>query len=288
MTSQDQNQAEPVKTYRPWVGVLLSLFISGAAQFFTGKKFQGIAWFLLLQLLGIGCVWSLASPIVPGNLPAFGLWIVFIVLWILMLVKSYRPVPRLHWLGWIGFVGLFLLLYEAFDFDFVRPFKMPTGSMSPTLQGNTKRADGTTSGGDRLMVEEYAYWFGKPQRGDIVVFKTDGISSLLPQNEFYAKRIAGVPGDMLSIQDGHLYNKGQIISEPKGLAKLNFTAPIAPPIYLTNSLNSYKVSDGSYFVIGDNTTNSFDSRYFGTIPEKNIVGRISKIYWPLQRAGKIQ
>ena len=138
------------------------------------------------------------------------------------------------------------------------------------------------------MVEEYAYWFGEPQRGDIIVFKTDGISSMVPQNEFYAKRIVGIPSDVLSIQNGHLYNHGQILSGPAGLAKLEFVALIANPIYLTNSLDTYKISDGSYFVIGDNTTNSFDSRYFGPIPGKNIIGRISKIYWPFDRAGKIQ
>ncbi|HEY1718048.1 MAG TPA: signal peptidase I [Verrucomicrobiae bacterium] len=288
MTNENQNQTESNKMYRPWVGVLLSLFLSGASQFLAGKRIQGIAWFVGLPLLAIIGAWYLASPIAPGNLPGFTLLAASIVLWIVMLVKSYRPIPHLRWFGWIGFICLFLLLYEASDFDFVRPFKMPTNSMSPTLQGNTKRADGTTIFGDKVMVEEYAYWFSRPQRGDIIVFKTDGTSSMLPQNEFFAKRIAGIPGDVLSIQGERLYNHGQIISQPTGLADLKFIPPIASPVYLANSSSAYKVPDGSYFVVGDNTTNSLDSRYFGVISEKNIIGRISKIYWPLQRAGKIQ
>ena len=284
-----EKQNESVKTYRPWVGVVLSLFISGSAQFLAKKRLQGIAWFVALPLLATAGGWCLASPLVPGDLLGFILLAAFIVLWIAMLIKSYRPVARLHWVRWIGFASLFLLFCEASDYDLVRPFKMPTSSMSPTIQGETKKADGTKICGDRVMVEEYAYWFSKPQRGDIIVFKTDGISSMLPQNEFYAKRIAGLPGDVLSVQDGHLFNHGQPVTEPSALAKLAILNPsVGDQSYLANVTNIFIVSKGCYFVIGDNTTNSFDSRFWGTVPEKNIIGRVSKIYWPLNRAGKIQ
>ena len=215
-----ENQTEPVKMYRPWVGVVLSLFISGSSQFLAGERLQGVTWFVALPLLATAGGWCLASSLLPGDLIGFILLAASTVLWIVMLIKFYRPVPRLHMVRCIGFVSLFLVFYEASNFDFVRPFNMPTSSMSPTIQGETKKTEGTTISGDRVMVEEYAYWFNKPQRGDIIVFKTDGISSMLPQNEFYAKRIAGLPGDVLSIQNGHFYNHGQIISGPPGLAKL--------------------------------------------------------------------
>jgi signal peptidase I len=215
-----------------------------------------------------------------------------------MLVKSYRPLPRFRWFGWILFIFLVLLIqgtvYRGIHV-FSRPFKMPTSSMSPTIQGSTKRPDGTTVSGDRIFVEEYAYWFNKPQRGDIVVFETKGIPEnqrelyRIPPDEFYIKRVVGIPGDVLSIQNGHLYNHGQILRQPPILAKLEFsTRPFTGQTYLVNSTNNYAVPDGSYFVIGDNTTNSLDSRFWGAIPEKDIIGRISKIYWPLNRAGKVQ
>ena len=296
--NENLNQTEPTKTYRPWVGVVLSFFISGASQFLTGQKFNGIAWFLALLLLSVGCIWCLASRVVSGDLPAFILWIVSIVLWIVMLVKSYRPVPRFRWFGWIIFILLALLVEEAIFHglhSFYCPFKIPTASMSPTIQGNTKRADGTTVSGDRIFVEGYAYWFAKPQRGDIVAFQAKAIPEEqremyhMPPDEFYMKRIVGVPGDILSIQNGHLYNHGQILSEPAILAKLEFfDLRFQSQIYLTNPTNDYKVPDGSYFVIGDNTSNSLDSRFYGVVSEKGIIGRASKIYWPLNRAGKIQ
>jgi signal peptidase I len=287
MTDDKQNKS--VKTYRPWVGVVLSFFISGTSQFLAGEQFIGIGWFIIIGFLSFGSIFCLASPSIPGDMPAFVLFAITSVLWIIMLIKSYRPIPRLRWIGWISFIFLFFLSVTFDPEIFVRPFTVPTGSMSPTLLGNAKRPDGTTAVGDRIFVEKYAYWFSKPERGDIVVFKTDGISSMLPENEFFIKRIIGIPGDILSIQDGHLFNHGQPVTEPPSLVK---RAILNPPVgtqpYLAKATDTFVVSNDCYFVVGDNTTNSFDSRHWGVLPQINIIGKASKIYWPLDRAGKIQ
>lgn len=296
--SENYNHSEANKGYRPWVGVFLSFFISGASQFLSGKRRDGVAWFLVLPLLSAGCIWCLASPVVSGDLPAFVVWIITIVLWIVMLVKSYRPVPRFRWFGWIIFILLALSVEEAVFHGlrtFFRPFKIPTASMSPTIQGDRKLPGGTRIGGDHIFVEEYAYWFARPQRGDVVVFTAEGVPEdqrelyRIPPGEFYMKRVVGVPGDVLSIQNGHLYNHGQLLSQPAILAKLDFFNLKFPmQAYLTNPTNDYKVPVGSCFVIGDNTSNSLDSRFYGAVAEGKIIGRVSKIYWPANRAGKIQ
>lgn len=291
----DDKQNEPVKTFRPWVGVLLSLFIAGSSQFLAGEKLIGITWFTGILFLKIAGMFCLASSFVPGDIPAFMLFAIACMLWIIMLVKSYRPIPRFHRVGWIYFVILFLFLSETLYCGikvFIRPFKMPTASMSPTLEGNRKQADGTTIGGDHIFTEEYAYWLNKPQRGDIVVFKTSGLSTSLPENEFYIKRVIGIPGDVLSVQDGHLFNHGQRVTEPVLLANLVILSPGQSQLfsqpYLAKATDTFVVSNDCYFVLGDNTTNSFDSRFWGPVPEKNIFGRVSKIYWPLNRVGKIR
>src|ERR1017187_4058574 len=130
----DGKQNESVKTYRPWVGVVLSFFIIGTSQFLAGEKFIGIGWFVIIGLLSFGSVFCLASPSIPGDMPAFILFAITFVLWIIILVKSYRPIPRFRWIGWMGFIFLFLILSVAFDPEiFVRPFRVPSGSMSPTL-----------------------------------------------------------------------------------------------------------------------------------------------------------
>ena len=174
----DWKQNESVKTYRPWVGVVLSFFITGASQILAGEKFIGIGWFVIIGLLSFGSVFCLASSSIPGDMPALILFVITVVLWIFMLAKSCRPIPRFRWTGWVCFIFLFLLL-EAFGLGLeklIRPFHMPTASMSPTIEGNRKQADGTAIIGDHIFAEEYVYWFNKPQRGDIVVFKTTGIS----------------------------------------------------------------------------------------------------------------
>jgi len=297
MIEANQTQIEPIKIYRPWVGVILSFLISGASQFLAGQRFQGVVWFATLSVFSFVCLLCLASPTVPGDFPAFALWIISVVLWITMIVKSYRPIPRFRWYGWMFFVFLALVLSEVTFYgfrSFVRPFKMPTSSMSPTIQGNTRRADGTTLGGDRIFVEGYAYWFSKPQRGDIVVFETKAIAEEqrtqfhLPSDEFYIKRVVGLPGDVLSIRNGQLNNHGQALTQPPILAKLVFPdRQYAIQTYLIDSNANFTVPDDSYFVVGDNTTNSLDSRFWGTIPQKGIIGRVSKIWWPLYRAGKV-
>jgi signal peptidase I len=111
----------------------------------------------------------------------------------------------------------------------------------------------------------------------------------LPENEFYIKRIIGVPGDVISIKDGHLFNHDQLVTEPLALAKLLILNPQVGSLnYLVTAADVFTVPNDCYFVVGDNTTNSFDSRFWGAVPEKNIIGRASKIYWPLNRACKIQ
>src|ERR1700733_6331167 len=284
----NENQTEPVKMYRPWVGVVLSFLIVGASQFLSGKKLVGIVWFIIIELFTFSGVFCLAFPQIPGDMPAFVMITTACILWIIMLVKSYRPIPRFRWIGWIGFIFFLLILSAAFNLEnFVRPFKVPTGSMSPTLLGNTKRPDGTTAAGDRIFVEKYAYWFGKPERGDIVAFKTDGISSMLPENEFYIKRIVGIPGDILSIQNGHLFNHGQPVTEPSSLAKrpiLNTPGGTQP--YLANATDTFVVSNDCYFVVGDNTTNSFDSRHWGALPKKKLFGKVQKFICRLDGLGK--
>jgi signal peptidase I len=298
MTNDNYNPSEPPKVYRPWVGVVLSFFISGASHFLSGRRIVGISWFVGIWLLKLLAGVCFASPLFPGDGFAIGLLIVAFVAWIVMLVQSYKVVPRFSGPRWLVFIILFFLLsYCSFlgTRAFIMPFRMPTSSMSPTIRGDATGAEEATHDGDHIFVECYAYWFGKPQRGDIIVFWTAGIPDdqrkkyFIRPNEFYVKRIAGVPGDVISIQDGHLCNNGQLISQPQGLAGLKFPVQLAASTpYLNNPMTNYKVHNGSYFVVGDNTTNSLDSRYYGAIDGGSIIGKVSKIYWPYDRVGAIQ
>jgi len=134
------------------------------------------------------------------------------------------------------------------------------------------------------MMEGISYLSRQPRRGDIVIFKTDGIAALPPA--LYVKRVAGEPGDHLRISEGKLFvNDRQVcLSNEAGEIIYN-----PPPLTEGLSIQTdVKVPNGCYFVLGDNSTNSFDSRFWGSVPRGNIIGRVSFCYWPLQRVGFIK
>ena len=153
------------------------------------------------------------------------------------------------------------------------PFNVPTGAMTPAV-----------SAGDHVVMEGMTFLARKPRRGDIVVFRTDGIGSL-PPTQFYVKRIAGEPGDHLRILDGKVFINDKQVSLSNAAGEIAYYPPRAMTIPPKTDLT---VPDGCYFVLGDNSTNSFDSHYWGSVPRGNIIGRISFCYWPLQRVGGVK
>jgi signal peptidase I len=280
--------------------MVLSLFISGAAPYLAGQRAVSAAWFLGIFLLqAFGAVW-LASRWLPGVVPGFVIGAVVFVLWVIMLVKSCRPVPRLSSKALLVFIVFAVVLpvgQRMLVRVVVQSFSIPTRGMSSTIQGRLKRMDGSESKGDRLWVEKYAYWFNGPRRGDIVVFKSEGLNVPSLADQYYVKRVVGLPGDVLTIRDGRLCKHGKPVSEPAVLARMVITNPpgVNPPLlsdldptHPDRTKPGFLVPPGHYFVIGDNTGNSLDSRFWGTVPERNIIGRVSKLYWPLDRAGRIE
>ncbi len=209
--------------------------------------------------------------------------IIALLLWFIMLKQSYRPVPRIRFLGWVGIIMVNFGLSLAWQYAFqtvVRPYKVPTGAMSPTIIP-----------GDHLLVEKISFRIGDPERGDIVVFKTKGIASL-PAGRYYVKRVAGIPGDKVRIDPPNLIVNDQVISNPTIFQKIASAQTPFAGFQLANSGLMKKPTDevvlekGQYFILGDNTRNSLDSRYWGPLPRKNIVGRVTRIYWPFNRVNQ--
>jgi len=162
------------------------------------------------------------------------------------------------------------LLIQAF---LVKPYRIPSASMEDTLLI-----------GDRVLVDRISWRFSQPARGDIVVFHPPFDGPVL------IKRIIGLPGDEISLNGGFVYVNGKRLDEPY---VRRFDGRQEPSEPFSNGLpwslqEPYKVPADSYFVMGDNRTDSGDSREFGPIKREQFVGRAFAKYWPPGRIGGAQ
>ena len=188
-------------------------------------------------------------------------------------------------------VGSALVLALAIQAFIIKPYRIPSGSMLPTLHIN-----------QRVLVNRIGTHFSTPQVGDIIVFHppadyADGCSNPsegenqagqdgsracdVPEakasSETFIKRVVGLPGDRISIRNGHVIRNG--VQEKDGYitpcgdaGSCNFPGTITIP-------------RGDYYMMGDNRPNSEDSRFWGPVPKSWIIGKAIFTYWPPDRIG---
>jgi len=143
-------------------------------------------------------------------------------------------------------------------------FFIPSASMEPTLQL-----------GDRLIVDKLSVDFGTINRGDIVVFKAPPAENCgLPKVTDLVKRVIGIPGDHLTSKGNTIYVNGKPLKEA-----WTHTEPLGPAI------GNVTVPANQYFMMGDNHSDSCDSRSWGTVPRSDIIGKAFIRIWPLSRFG---
>src|SRR6266568_3309944 len=145
-------------------------------------------------------------------------------------------------------------------------------------------ARGAVDTGDQVFVDKFSYNFVKPHRGDVFVFRTKNIPDIGDQTQFYIKRLAGLPGDTLRIEPPKLYVDGKI-AEGFGFERVmevrdGYRGYGPGHLAMSDPKKTFQVPEHSYFAMGDNSYNSFDSRWWGPVPEKNLVGRGLFVYWP--------
>lgn len=179
-------------------------------------------------------------------------------------------------LAWLAVIAISVTLNTTLSYgvkQLVESYRMPTASMQPTLFGTNAK---TGYPGDHVFAEKVSYRFSEPKRGDIIVFSTNGIDQV-PSETVFIKRIVGLPGERISINPPHLLVNGQPISTSANNQNFQL-AHEHPNAKLTKPTDEIQLGPDEYFATGDNQDKSFDSRYFGPIKRKNIVGRITRIY----------
>ncbi len=143
----------------------------------------------------------------------------------------------------------------------VQAFRIPSGSMIPTLLV-----------GDHILVNKLAYRFGEPHRLDVVVFKFP-----LDSNKDYIKRVIGLPGDRLKIVNKVVFINGKSLKEP--YVRHTDSRIIPRGIQPRDNYGPVVVPPGHYFVMGDNRDSSYDSRFWGFVSRKALIGKALIIYF---------
>jgi signal peptidase I len=156
----------------------------------------------------------------------------------------------------------------------VNPYRIPSASMEPTLHC-ARPAQGCESRfSDRVLANRLIYRFRDPRRGEIVVFKVpDRARAACGAGGVFVKRIIGLPGEVLAERDGYVYINGKKLAEPY----------VRPGRRDVQSYKALKIAPGHYFMMGDNRSSSCDSRRWGTVPRKSLIGKVSVTYWPPDR-----
>ena len=199
---------------------------------------------------------------------------------------STRKSPHSSLLELVAIVAVALGLALAIQAVLVKPFRIPSESMEPTLDVN-----------QRVLVDRVSLRFSSPHRGDVVVFKpplgadNNVCGARHPSDQAcprptrdrsktnFIKRVVGEPGDRLQVIEGRVYINGEREKEPyiepdAGCAICNLPQPVTIP-------------EDHFFMMGDNRGESADSREWGPVPEDWIIGNAFFTYWPPRRVGPL-
>jgi len=214
--------------------------------------------------------------------------------------RSAAPATAHSWLRtaweWTKSIAIAVGIAMMIRWPVAEPFKIPSGSMIPTLQIN-----------DRIFVNKHAYgvrwpfngfripytrktiwytdkwlWEGPmPQRWDIAVFKS--VENAV-EHDTLVKRVVGLPGERIHIADGKIYINGKPLDLPPGMPPIVYTEPRESNGFALLEDDAHAlVPEGCVFLMGDNSQFSRDARWFGFMPHKNLLGRVEAIWWPYAR-----
>lgn len=188
------------------------------------------------------------------------------------MIKDKVKSQAREWAESIIIAVLLALVIRAFV---VQAFKIPSGSMIPTFQV-----------GDRIFVNKFLYGaripftdirlpaVREPKRGDVIVFRSPE-----DNKKDFVKRLIATEGETVEIRDGKIYVDNRVIEDPVSIRNVYYTNEGS----YGSSSKVIIVPKDSYYALGDNSSSSRDSRYWGFVPKKNLIGKVIVIYWPIQR-----
>ncbi len=189
--------------------------------------------------------------------------------------------PRAWRIGvdWVVTIAGAILIVMLIKLYVVNPYRIPSSSMEPTLHCARSRVDGGCEArlSDRVLANRFIYHFRSPHRGEIIVFNTPTVKAQQACNASgtFVKRLIGLPGETVSEKNGFISIDGKPLDEPYIKPDRRDKGAVAN--------GTWPVPKGQYFFMGDNRQESCDSRRWGSVPRKNLIGEVFMTYWPPNR-----
>jgi len=271
---------------RPWLAAVLSLFLPGVIHVYLGQAWRGALVYVAMLATGLLVIAVEAlvliypsRPIVIGGVTlAFGVGFGFVAFLARDAYYLARRTPSARRIGaallfLVAGVALSEVLVEPVSRCLVRPYKVPSASMSPTLLvGDHVLADMMSFGA------RYRLWsFGRtlrrfrpveaPRSGDIVV-----VLNPRDTEQEFMKRVVAVAGETVEMRDRRLYVDGAAVDEPFAVYRRGGMPASA-------QFGPVTVPAGHVFVLGDNRDESIDSRIWGAVPVESVTGLVRAVYW---------
>ena len=158
----------------------------------------------------------------------------------------------------------------------VNPYRSPSSSMEPSLHCAEPQPGCQAGFSDRVLANRFIYHFKEPDRGDIIVFATPPEAlERCGAGGTFVKRLVGLPGETIEERVGVVLVDGKRLKEPYVTRENRDQMSFGPE----------KIPKDAYFMMGDNRDQSCDSRVWGPVPRKNLIGEVFAVYWPPQRIG---
>lgn len=266
-TAIEQSAARPGLNWkRGSIALLLAILVVGLGHLYDRRWRLAVTYelafpvlFLLVRAVALHRDILTAIVIIVSG-AVFQLFVIGQAVWFSLHRRKGLPLPRIGRLPLIVAVTIAILTTVGWDTGFFpghvlgfKGYKISSDSMGPTLRT-----------GDRVLVDARAYTTSRPQRGDLVVFTE-------APNYTLAKRVIGLGGDTLDFTNQTVVLDGHPLRE-------SYLAPPDPAVQ-SQEFPKHTVGSGDVFVLGDNRDHSYDSRYFGDIPDRAVIGKVIAIYW---------
>lgn len=276
------------KPRRPWIAALFTLLTIGLGHLYAGNPKRGLILFCIAEIL-IGLLFVLLIFIFPDfitfifvvcNILGFAV-LVFCVFDAISIAKrnkeNYELAKYNRWFVYVGYCIILFLVSSLVSPNDIKAYKIPSRSMLPTLLV-----------GDHILVNEFIYGVkipllrniiipvSKPKRGDIVVF-------IYPKDRFkeFIKRVVGVGGDTIEIKDKIIFINDKEFKDSYGVYSDSLILPKS--MQPRDNFGPVTVPEKAIFVMGDNRDESLDSRFYGFIDLKDIIGKVFLVYWSWNR-----